>query len=211
MPAICRLHWHTRQTCTNVCGLKMFFFLGDVEHKCEAFCSCPSIIASVAYTRSQSLDLTFGNLTIKSWAFAILHTYTICSSEICGLPRRRFPSTVSLKRQGSCNEWRHHDWTTNSNEDWYTCCTIPIVFRNHSIFNSRTSSPSKVTRPASGSYRRVSRPTEVDLPQPEWPTSATVWPGSMTRFRPLRTWKRFSWRDLHDRIDSVFLPSRPFY
>ena len=52
---------------------------------------------------------------------------------------------------------------------------------------SRTSMPSMNTVPGGGSCSRGSRLISVDLPEPVAPTSATVWPGSMTAEMPSST------------------------
>ena len=61
----------------------------------------------------------------------------------------------------------------NSTVSWVT---MPISERRLASGRSRMSMPSMAIRPSSGSKKRGSRLTTVDLPAPDGPTSATISP-----------------------------------
>ena len=65
--------------------------------------------------------------------------------------------------------------------------TMPRVSRIDSALRSRTSTPPMRTAPSSVSYSRGSSWAMVDLPAPDEPTRATVWPGSARKEMPCRT------------------------
>ena len=67
-----------------------------------------------------------------------------------------------------------------------SCCTQAKCARRACSGSARMSTPFTVTLPLLGSYRRSSRLTTLDLPQPLAPTSATKVPAGMSRSRPLR-------------------------
>ncbi len=50
--------------------------------------------------------------------------------------------------------------------------------RSEPVVMARTSVPLMLTRPSSTSQKRMSRRQSVDLPDPERPWMATIWPGS---------------------------------
>jgi hypothetical protein len=68
--------------------------------------------------------------------------------------------------------------SSNSTVSWVT---TPISERRLASFMSRTSMPSMVRRPSTGSKKRGRRLTSVDLPAPEGPTRATISPLSISR------------------------------
>ena len=61
----------------------------------------------------------------------------------------------------------------NSAGSWKT---TPTEERSSALLNVETSLPQTVSVPAVGWYRPSRRFTRVDLPPPDSPTSATVWP-----------------------------------
>ena len=63
----------------------------------------------------------------------------------------------------------------------FSCMTITTTRRSWASLSSSRPTPSIVTRPSSGSYRRASSRAIVVLPTPVRPTSATVWPAGITR------------------------------
>ena len=82
--------------------------------------------------------------------------------------RRRFSRTVSWNR-------------------WPSWVTMPSVSRIESKVRSRTSTPASRTAPASTSYSRGASAAIVDLPPPDVPTRATIWPGSTRNETPWST------------------------
>eukprot|EP00958_Prasinococcus_capsulatus_P003344 scaffold306_cov525-Prasinococcus_capsulatus_cf.AAC.32 len=69
------------------------------------------------------------------------------SSLAPGMPNAIFSRTVASNNTGSCP-------------------TSPICLRRYCTLNWEISTPSMVMLPAVASYRRCSRATTVDLPQP---------------------------------------------
>jgi len=60
---------------------------------------------------------------------------------------------------------------------WKTICILRRSRRSSPPASFVTSRPSKNTRPASGSIRRIATRPNVVLPHPDSPTSPTVCPG----------------------------------
>ena len=61
---------------------------------------------------------------------------------------------------------------------WASWLTTPMLSRSEPRVTRRMSTPPTRTAPPVTSYSRGTRLAIVDLPAPEWPTSATSWPGS---------------------------------
>ena len=64
---------------------------------------------------------------------------------------------------------------------------MPTVSLSDANVRSRTSTPSSRTAPESTSYSRGTSGAIVDLPAPDEPTSATIWPGSARNEMPCST------------------------
>mmetsp|Transcript_29584 Transcript_29584/g.96341 ORF Transcript_29584/g.96341 Transcript_29584/m.96341 type:complete len:267 (-) Transcript_29584:1311-2111(-) len=73
-----------------------------------------------------------------------------------------------------------------------SCGTTEVTARRLSSSSSRTSCPSMLTLPRSGSYCRRSSRKSVLLPDPDVPTIPTLSPGFTSSVMPLSTW-RSSW------------------
>ena len=84
------------------------------------------------------------------------------SSVAPGLAMRTFSRMVVLNRYTS---WK----------------TIEIIDINCSVAMSLTSTPPMVTRPADTSQNLAASFVSVDLPQPEGPTIAVIWPCGASR------------------------------
>ena len=71
---------------------------------------------------------------------------------------------------------------------WNTICMSRRALRSSWVPSPVMSTPSSTTRPLVGSSsRRIARAV-VDLPQPDSPTSATVWPRLTSNEIPLTAW-----------------------
>ncbi len=94
---------------------------------------------------------------MKSWAAAALAAATIAAS---GAPSRPSAMLAPIVSSNSVT----------------SCATIEMASRSEVSVTSRRSWPSMVMRPSVTSNRRGTRFKTVDLPAPERPTSATVFP-----------------------------------
>ena len=73
-------------------------------------------------------------------------------------------------------------------ENRNTSCSMAAIWeRRLSRFQARTSTRSTSTAPSSGSKMRFTRRVRVVLPEPVWPTMATVSPGSTAKLTPEST------------------------
>ena len=103
-----------------------------------------------------------GNFSMMSMHCADRSAASTSASEASGLPMRTLSRMLPLIRRLF----------------WNTKDTVSISSR---LFTLRTSTPPIRTLPLCGSKKRAIRLASVDLPPPDGPTKATVWPAPMER------------------------------
>mmetsp|Transcript_34451 Transcript_34451/g.89202 ORF Transcript_34451/g.89202 Transcript_34451/m.89202 type:complete len:207 (+) Transcript_34451:2340-2960(+) len=129
-------------------------------------CFCPPL--SLTPRSPTTVSNLSGNCMINSYALAFFATSSISSIVAVSLPYLMLSFIVELNKLGSC--------MTDAKRDL-----------NLSVSKWRKSTPSSVTNPLDGSYKRWQRLKMVDFPPPLLPHSATVIPGLSLRFKPFNT------------------------